>query len=83
MAALPQELKVTLSDEFSAALKETREELLAAKEMLSEARIRQIVQEELADWEKSFVQRIRTQIGIRLERSPLTGEVIGASLGRD
>lgn len=54
---------IGLTDEFSSALAETRKELEAAKEALSEERIRAIVREELATWEKSLPLRIRAGMG--------------------
>lgn len=51
-------VEVKLSDEMKA-------ELNKVSENLSEMRIRQIIREELEQWEKSLVRKIRTQQGIR------------------
>jgi hypothetical protein len=58
MAELPS-IKIELSDRMQTALAETRKELEEAREALSEERIRKIVQEEIAHWEKGFLAKIR------------------------
>lgn len=58
MAEAKATVDVKLSDEMKA-------ELNKVSEMLSEAKVRQIIREELAIWEKSLMQRVRTQQGMR------------------
>lgn len=59
MANLAQEVKVTLADEVTKAFQRMSDDLIAAKEALSEERIRAIVREELASWEKQQSQNAR------------------------
>ena len=59
MAANVAEVKVTLADEVAKAFQKMSDDLIAAKEALSEERIRAIVREELADWEKQQSQNAR------------------------
>lgn len=58
MAEANATVEVMFSDEM-------KTELHKVSENLSEMRIRQIIREELATWEKSLMQRIRTQQGMR------------------
>lgn len=53
--------------ELNQALKETREKLLTAHDALSEERIRAIVREELAAWEKRIVQIQRFGVPLKAE----------------
>ena len=59
MAMIPSTVQVQVSttDEFMAALQKTSEELKATQEALSEERIRAIVREELATWERKWTER--------------------------
>jgi hypothetical protein len=59
MATIPSpvQVQVSVSDEFKTLLQRTSEELKAAKEALSEERIRVIVREELAAWERKWTER--------------------------
>lgn len=59
MAILPSTVQVQVSatDEFMAALQRTSEELKATKEAFSDERIRAIVREELAAWERKWTER--------------------------
>lgn len=59
MTNLVQEVKVTLADEVAKAFQKMSDDLIAAKEALSEERIRAIVREELAIWEKQQLQSVR------------------------
>lgn len=59
MTNLVQEVKVTLADEVAKAFQKMSDDLIAAKEALSEERIRAIVREELASWEKQQLQSVR------------------------
>ncbi len=59
----PIQVEITATGEFAEILQETRAELEAAREALSEARIRQIVREELEEYEKQLMVRIRSAVG--------------------
>lgn len=59
MASDSWQLKIELSDEFKGALQKSEVDLKAAQNALSEERIRQIVREELAAWEKRQQQARR------------------------
>lgn len=66
MASVDAKLILEPSERFLAELQGAKEELRAAREALSEARIREIIRDELAGWEKRQVQRVR--FGEQFER---------------
>jgi uncharacterized protein (DUF3084 family) len=66
MASTDAKLTIQPSEQFLAELQKVRAELNAAKEALSEARIRQIVQDELAKYDKEQVHKRR--FGEQFER---------------
>jgi hypothetical protein len=66
MANLDAKVTVEPSEQFLAELQKVRAELNAVREALSEARIRQIVKEELAIYDKRQLQRAR--FGEQFER---------------
>jgi hypothetical protein len=59
MAMVPStvQVQVSVTDEFMVALQKTSEELKATQEALFEERIRVIVREELAAWERKWTER--------------------------
>ena len=59
------EVEIKVSDEVTQAFQKMGDELLAAKEALSEERIRAIVREELASWERQRLLELRTSGGIK------------------
>lgn len=60
------DLEIKVSDEVLVqAFQKMGDELLAAKEALSEERIRAIIREELATWERQRLLELRTSGGIK------------------
>ena len=65
--AIAPTVTIGISDELKSALDETVKELQAAREALSEERIRDIVREELKAHEKRQLQALRFGLPVQAE----------------